>query len=221
MPKKLQNEKRAEWKRDDPVEYEKQESCRQLWLGATDGARTRSRTRRLHYITTPTNTTKGLALCHRVILDSVTPQRVPAMTPTVHWGRYDGRPWVAAPRDKTKTTTRPRLQRHSLGTKHGSGAARRSHGKQDFVGLQHPERGRTRCQHNRSAETASRQEHRHRAITEDECIPQEKINQVIEHIKNPQNPYTDKVADVSVSMQRQFPQTLPMHRKSWRRRPDK
>ena len=31
-PKKLQHEKRAEWKRDDPVEYDKQESRRQLLL---------------------------------------------------------------------------------------------------------------------------------------------------------------------------------------------
>ena len=34
MPKKLQNEKRAEWKRDDPGEYGTQESRRHLWLDA-------------------------------------------------------------------------------------------------------------------------------------------------------------------------------------------
>ena len=29
--------------------------------------------------------------------DESSPQWVPARTPTVHWGRYDGRPWVARP----------------------------------------------------------------------------------------------------------------------------
>ena len=35
--------------------------------------------------TTPTNTRQGLALCHRVTLESVAHWWVPARTPTVHW----------------------------------------------------------------------------------------------------------------------------------------
>ena len=38
----------------------------------------------------------------------------------------------------------------------------------------------------------------------------------LETSKIPQNQYTDKVVDVSVAMQRQFPQIQTMHRKSWR-----
>ena len=34
IPKKVRNVKRAEWKRDDPVEYGKQEPRRQFWLDA-------------------------------------------------------------------------------------------------------------------------------------------------------------------------------------------
>ena len=50
-------------------------------------------------------THKGLALCHRVILDSVTHPRVPARTPTVHGGPYAGRPWVARQQVTTYDTT--------------------------------------------------------------------------------------------------------------------
>ena len=38
---------------------------------------------------------KGLALWWLITLDESSPQWVPARTATVHWGRYDGRPWVA------------------------------------------------------------------------------------------------------------------------------
>ena len=76
-------------------------------------------------------------------------------------------------------------------------------------------RDRTRRQYNRSGEAPSHQEDRHTAIRENESITQEKINQVIEHIKIPQIQHTDKVADVSVAMQRQFPQVQPVHGKSW------
>ena len=37
----------------------------------------------------------GLALCHKVILDSVAHWWVPARTPTLHQCLYGGRPWVA------------------------------------------------------------------------------------------------------------------------------
>ena len=54
---------------------------------------------RPHDMSTTTCTTQpqGLALCSRCHLAwaSVAPQWVPARTPTVHWGRYNGRPWVA------------------------------------------------------------------------------------------------------------------------------
>ena len=54
---------------------------------------------RPHDMSTTTNTTQpqGLALCSRChpAWASVAPQWVPARTPTVHWGCYNGRPWVA------------------------------------------------------------------------------------------------------------------------------
>ena len=64
--------------------------------------------------TTPTNTTvtlhhdsnnqhNGLALRDRVILDSVAHWWVPARTPTVHWGPYARRPWVARQQVTTRT----------------------------------------------------------------------------------------------------------------------
>ena len=46
-----------------------------------------------------------------------------------------------------------------------------------------------------------------RAIREEEPFTQEKINQVIEHIKILQIQHTDKIANVSVAMQGQFPQS--------------
>ena len=63
----------------------------------------------------------GLALCHRVILDSVAHWWVPARTPTVHQCFYGGRPWVA--RDTLHTIPPKRkdqgLQRHALITSIG------------------------------------------------------------------------------------------------------
>ena len=57
----------------------------------------------------------GLALCHRVILDSVAHWWVPARTRRVHQCHFGGRPWVAHNKvhaqhqnDKTKVTA-PRL----------------------------------------------------------------------------------------------------------------
>ena len=55
-----------------------------------------------------TTTKKGLALWWLITLDESSPQRVPARTPTIHWGRYDGRPWVARStpnKAKSRTTT--------------------------------------------------------------------------------------------------------------------
>ena len=52
-------------------------------------------------------------------------------------------------------------------------------------------------------------------------ITQEKIYQETECIKIPQNEYTDKVVDVTFEVQKQSPQMQTMHRKSWRRKPDK
>ena len=54
------------------------------------------------YSTTTTMTTyttqpQGLALWWLINVDESSPRCVPARTPTVHWGRYDGRPWVARP----------------------------------------------------------------------------------------------------------------------------
>ena len=50
-------------------------------------------------------THKGLVLCHRVILDSVTFPWVPARTATVHGGAFAGRPWVARQQVTTFDTT--------------------------------------------------------------------------------------------------------------------
>ena len=102
---------------------------------------------------------------------------------------------------------------HTVPTQAGSGAARRSRGKQDVVGLQPPERDLTRRQHNRSGDSPSHQEDRHRSIREEELITQEKINQVIAHIKILQNWHNDKIVDVSVAMQRQFLQIETLRRK--------
>ena len=56
-------------------------------------------------------------------------------------------------------------------------------------------------------------------------ITPEKINQVswneTEYIKIPQNPYTDKVTDVTVAIQEQFPLTQTTHRKSRTKRLNK
>ena len=57
-----------------------------------------------------------------------------------------------------------------------------------------------------------------RSRRETKQIIQEKINH---EIKIPQNQYNDKVVDVSVEMQRQFPLIQTVHRKSWGREPDK
>ena len=51
---------------------------------------------------------KGLALWWLIALNESSPQWVPARTPTVHWGRGDGRPWVARSthhRAKSRTVT--------------------------------------------------------------------------------------------------------------------
>ena len=45
-----------------------------------------------------------LALCHRVILDSVEHWWVPARTPMVHQCLYGGRPWVARSKLHSPTT---------------------------------------------------------------------------------------------------------------------
>ena len=51
---------------------------------------------------------RGLALWWLITLGESSPQWVPARTPTVHWVRYDGRPWVARStlhRAKSRTMT--------------------------------------------------------------------------------------------------------------------
>ena len=50
----------------------------------------------------------GLALCHRVILDTVALWCVPARTPTVHQCLYGGRPFVA--QDNTLRAAPPKRQ---------------------------------------------------------------------------------------------------------------
>ena len=73
------------------------------------------------FTTTNTNTTttlhhdsnhhnKGLALCRRVILDSVAPPWVPARTPTVHGRPYAGRLWVV----RQHVTTRHEQRRDQV-----------------------------------------------------------------------------------------------------------
>ena len=46
-------------------------------------------------MTTCTTQPQGLALWWLITLDESSPLWVSARTPTVYWGRYDGRPWVA------------------------------------------------------------------------------------------------------------------------------
>ena len=62
-----------------------------------------------HHTATRLQTTrKGLAIWWLITLDESSPQWVPARTPTVHWGRYDRRPWVARStlhRAKSRTMT--------------------------------------------------------------------------------------------------------------------
>ena len=76
-----------------------------LWpCDSTDGCAQRMLVERVyeqrpHDMSTTTYTTQpqGLALCSRChpALASEAPQCFPARTPTVHWGRFNGRPWVA------------------------------------------------------------------------------------------------------------------------------
>ena len=51
----------------------------------------------------------------------MSPQWVPARTPTVHWGRYDGRPWVA--RQHYTFTKVQKSNKLYKGLQHGSGAS--------------------------------------------------------------------------------------------------
>ena len=57
----------------------------------------------------------------------ISPFFVPAGTPTVHWGRYDGRPWVARHQrhkwqSQGEMTHHPDSTTHMSSDKHGSGA---------------------------------------------------------------------------------------------------
>ena len=58
-------------------------------------------------------TQQGLALCHRVTLDSVAHWWVPARTPTVPRCLYGGRPWVA--RQQLHVTTHDKRQQNRQG----------------------------------------------------------------------------------------------------------
>ena len=68
-----------------------------------------------------------------------------------------------------------------------------------------------------------------RSRRETKPITQEKIKQETvhtkrnetEHIKIPQSQYTDKVVDMTVVLQEPVHQIQTMHRKSWRRKPNK
>ena len=70
---------------------------------------------------------KGLALWWLITLDESSPQWVPARTPTVFWGPYAGRPWVA--QTALQRSKLHAMTHHSIKTKdrssdkHGSGAA--------------------------------------------------------------------------------------------------
>ena len=61
---------------------------------------------------------KGLALWWLITLDESSPQGVPARTSTAHWGRCDGRPWVAQ-------TTPQRAKWHAM-THHSNKTTDRS-----------------------------------------------------------------------------------------------
>ena len=70
---------------------------------------------------------KGWPVWWLITLDESSPQWVPARTPTVHSGRYDGRPWVARHQRHTwqsqdAMTHRPDSTTHMSSDKHGSGA---------------------------------------------------------------------------------------------------
>ena len=58
-------------------------------------------------------------------LDESSPQWVPAKTPTVHWGRYDGRPWALSTPHRLKSRTMTEhwdVTTDRSSDKHGSGA---------------------------------------------------------------------------------------------------
>ena len=72
-------------------------------------------------------TTTGWRFGGPITLDGSSPQWVPARTPTVHWVRYDGRPWVARStphRAKSRTMTEYKdVTQDTSSDKHGSGAS--------------------------------------------------------------------------------------------------
>ena len=134
---------------------------------------------------------KGLALCHPGLCGA--PVMVLARTPTVHWGRYDGRPWVARQtstmrQDQDNDEIKVTVTR--LGNQHGSGAGsrnRRSMEKSQNSSRMtrlcrtttsrtrsHSSRTRTtRRQHNRSGEVLN---HREDRIERRNLSPLRKIN---------------------------------------------
>ena len=70
-------------------------------------------------MTTYTTQPQGLVLWWLNTLDESSPQWVPASTPTVRWGRYDGRPWVAR-HQRHKWQSQDAMTHHPDSTRHMS-----------------------------------------------------------------------------------------------------
>ena len=167
---------------------------------------------------------EGLALCPRVILDSVAHCWVSARTPTVHQCLHGGRPWVARHKlhetttdkrqhDKDKVLRQMCFQETGVDTHLQSYMAAepvREAGdlRRDVVKL----REQTRRQQSRSGDVPDHQEDQ----------PRDQAHQWNEttHIKITQSQCTDKVVDVTVVIQGQESQIQTTHRKSWSRRPN-
>ena len=152
--------------------------------------------------TTPTKT-KGFGALPPMpsCLGIGAPQWVLARTPTIHWGRYDGRLWVARPQATTpRGTTKTQTSLESIVSGESCAVLL------SICEILHG--GGAFCWNSRFLKpqiygnvASERTEH---------------INQETKHIKIPQNQYMDKVVDTSVAMQRQVLQFQIVRRKRQR-----
>ena len=174
----------------------------------------------------PNQHTEGLALCHRVTLDSVAHRWVPARTPAVHQcpqGKAVGGP-TQAPRVDHRQHDTDKVLRQLCFKETGVD----THLESYVVAEPAPKTGDLR------RDVVKRHVNKH-VVNNVEVEKSRIIKKIAQrnetghpgedqagdqaHQDSPE--YTDKVVDVSVEMQRQFPQIQTMHRKSWRRTPNK
>ena len=189
-------------------------------------SRPRPRTRLSHYIKTPTNTAMGWLLCHRVILGSVArpvgPGKDTHGTRGPVRGKAVGGPTTSHDTRRTtrhtssKRASQPGADRHlktnMVAEQRDDLAASRTLSDYNFQNeIEHTSPTQSKWRFPESSRRPTQSYQRRGTYHPEEDQPGDRAHQ-----DSGENQYSDKIVDLSVAVQRQFPQMQTLRRKSQR-----